>query len=110
MATMARQLTCTLRALVLVPAVAAGCGTDGPLNADGGQAKIPENTAAKCQDGLDNDGDGLVDCRDPDCAALTFCPDAGIPKDGRADSDALPTIPCQTHCDCPQGAFCYYGK
>jgi subtilisin-like proprotein convertase family protein len=26
-----------------------------------------------CQDGIDNDGDGLVDCADPDCADLLLC-------------------------------------
>ena len=26
-----------------------------------------------CADGLDNDGDGLVDCDDPDCAGLAVC-------------------------------------
>ena len=32
-----------------------------------------ENTAQACQDGLDNDADGLLDCDDPECAALVFC-------------------------------------
>lgn len=27
----------------------------------------------KCRDGVDNDGDGLVDCADPDCAGKKFC-------------------------------------
>ncbi len=27
-----------------------------------------------CNDGLDNDGDGFVDCADPDCATTGFCP------------------------------------
>ena len=38
-----------------------------------------ENTAAACSDGVDNDGDGLIDCADPDCAptgaiACAECP------------------------------------
>jgi hypothetical protein len=32
-----------------------------------------ENTARACQDGLDNDADGLLDCDDPECAVLVFC-------------------------------------
>ncbi len=30
-------------------------------------------TEKKCKDGVDNDGDGLVDCDDPDCASKRFC-------------------------------------
>jgi len=26
-----------------------------------------------CSDGIDNDGDGLIDCRDPDCAFVPPC-------------------------------------
>ncbi|MFK7758239.1 MAG: gliding motility-associated C-terminal domain-containing protein [Flavobacteriales bacterium] len=29
-----------------------------------------ENTAASCADGIDNDGDGLVDCEDGDCESI----------------------------------------
>jgi hypothetical protein len=29
-----------------------------------------ENNAIACADGIDNDGDGLIDCMDPDCANL----------------------------------------
>ncbi len=29
-----------------------------------------ENTAILCGDGIDNDGDGLIDCFDPDCSIL----------------------------------------
>lgn len=31
-----------------------------------------------CQDGLDDDGDGLIDCRDPDCANAGICPYVSI--------------------------------
>ncbi len=41
-----------------------------------------ENTRAACTDGVDNDGDGHVDCADQDCQDFTFCaaptPRAGI--------------------------------
>ena len=33
----------------------------------------PEN----CTDGIDNDGDGLVDCSDPDCSGIDGCPVCG---------------------------------
>ncbi len=32
-----------------------------------------EPVESKCKDGIDNDGDGLVDCADPDCANRGFC-------------------------------------
>ncbi len=35
-----------------------------------------ENTDDLCADETDNDGDGKVDCEDPDCAETTVCQDA----------------------------------
>jgi archaellum component FlaF (FlaF/FlaG flagellin family) len=34
-----------------------------------------ENSGTACGDGKDNDGDGLVDCADPDCEAISACND-----------------------------------
>lgn len=42
-----------------------GTCTDAPVSSD------PENTAALCSDGTDNDNDGATDCDDSDCAS--FC-------------------------------------
>ena len=36
-----------------------------------------ENTDAACMDGMDNDGDGYIDCDDYDCSmnpGVTVCP------------------------------------
>ncbi len=44
-----------------------------------------ENTTAACRDGVDNDGDGKVDCDDPDCAELSFCHSSGT---GSAENTA----------------------
>jgi hypothetical protein len=124
----------------LLVAVGAGCGTQKTGVTDGGQGDIatvvPENTAARCQDGTDNDGDGKTDCLDPDCWVLSFCVDAGAKDapqdapgpdapadtgpidaifdgpqtlDGEAGTDGPPPVSCNAHCDCPQGQFCYYG-
>ena len=53
-----------------------------------------EDTFARCSDGIDNDGDGLIDCEDPHCHRHWRCglgdagadaavrPDAGPPLDG----------------------------
>ncbi|MBU1431740.1 hypothetical protein KKF91_14440 [Myxococcota bacterium] len=36
---------------------------------------------AKCDDGLDDDGDGMVDCADAECAKLPACKPDGNPED-----------------------------
>ncbi len=73
----------------------AGCGT-------GSFATDPEDSAAECTDGWDNDADGLMDCKDPGCAGLAVCqgktPDGGpgadqfIPFDLGAGSDTGPCV------------------
>lgn len=47
-----------------------------------------ENTALACGDGIDNDGDGFIDCDDSDCAAL---PNNGCStcSDGRSFADVV---------------------
>lgn len=62
---------------------AAGCqaGTAPPDGGGGGPGD--ESTDARCADGVDNDGDGWIDCEDPGCFALAACGagDAGPPRD-----------------------------
>ena len=41
-----------------------------------------ENSYTKCQDHIDNDNDGLVDCEDEDCKGFAFCVNG---KDGGID-------------------------
>jgi len=48
---------------------AADCGDTNAAQNPG----APENTAALCNDTIDNDCDGLINCADPDCAALPLC-------------------------------------
>lgn len=45
-----------------------GCPTDGGGDTGGTESKGPT-----CSDGLDNDGDGLTDCADPDCSRDRTC-------------------------------------
>lgn len=52
--------------LVALACVAPGCGDDGG-----------ESSVQACGDEIDNDGDGLTDCSDSDCAHLDSCNIAG---------------------------------
>ncbi|MEC8051877.1 MAG: hypothetical protein VX210_13890, partial [Myxococcota bacterium] len=56
---------------------AQNCLEDCP---DGGQGLQPEDTDARCSDGVDNDADGLVDCSDSECRTLAVC--GGDPAGG----------------------------
>lgn len=51
--------------LVLCFSVAIAPGCSAPDDGDDGEVA--------CDDGLDNDGDGLPDCEDPDCEEMTGC-------------------------------------
>ena len=70
---------------MVVLALISGCSTEPTAPADGsseqGRPDLAgtafEGTTARCQDGLDNDKDGNVDCRDQDCWGFAFCRDSG---------------------------------
>jgi hypothetical protein len=55
----------------------------------------PEDTDALCSDGVDNDGDGYLDCDDFDCSrsdAVTVCGGSAgesMPTGDPEDTDAL---------------------
>ena len=53
-------------------ASAAPMGVDGYTNFGDGEGADPDN-ARECFDGRDQDGDGLVDCRETSCAATRAC-------------------------------------
>ena len=60
-----------------------GSGSNGP---DANQQFAPE----VCDDMLDNDGDGLVDCHDPDCSGVGICPVCGQVENPEGTPIALP--------------------
>jgi len=60
-----------------------GNGSGGP---DGGHA----GGAEVCTDGVDNDGDGLTDCADPDCSGIDGCPVCGVVDNPQSSPLALP--------------------
>lgn len=57
------------------------------LAACAGRRAALETGATQCNDGLDNDDDGYIDCRDPDCQVLAICSptDGPIRLDGAHD-------------------------
>ncbi len=88
------------------------CGTAWCTRCAGG------GTETQCGDGVDNDGDGFVDCRDPDCASSATCAPArevcsnGQDDDGDglvdcADSDcAADPVACPSCCFVTIGQQC----
>jgi hypothetical protein len=59
-----------------------------------------------CNDNIDNDGDGRVDCFDTDCATAANCQTVqenctnGVDDDGDGLVDCLDTADCGTHASC----------
>ena len=67
-------------------------------SATGGAAQAPApppETGRQCSDRLDNDGDGLADCADPDCATDRRCANAngGTPGGGNGGFGGRPPPP-----------------
>ncbi|MBI5558885.1 MAG: hypothetical protein HY885_14760 [Deltaproteobacteria bacterium] len=50
-----------------------------PVVADG-EVPPPVGPETLCSDGLDNDGDNLTDCADPDCLGISSCGPEGALK------------------------------
>lgn len=61
----------------------------------------PPNTGSfeDCYNGIDDDGDGLVDCDDPDCDCTEIC-DNGIDDDGDGLVDAEDPDCCWFYAEC----------
>ncbi len=75
--------------LLLAVSLCLECAPDsGGGNGDGGTLR--EDTVELCQDGADNDRDGLVDCADASCQGLWVCmsPDADADSDTDVDADS----------------------
>ncbi len=95
----------------------------GPSCAGGGGCTPTETTELTCDDGLDNDCDGAIDCADSDCASDPACGGGCTPteptemtcNDGLdndcdgfvdcADSDCAADPACAPACS-PKGASC----
>lgn len=67
-------------------------------NDPGGSTPTTEDTVTLCEDGVDNDGDGHIDCNDADCLGLSPCAENtaascndGIDNDGDGFTDCNDT-------------------
>ncbi|MEO8841169.1 MAG: hypothetical protein ABI591_03275 [Kofleriaceae bacterium] len=74
---------------------------NGSGHTDAASNFAPEN----CTDMIDNDGDGLVDCSDPDCSGLDGCPVCGQVQTLQGSGIALPDgissgTTCSTDAQC----------
>ena len=80
----------SLAALLLALSLLLGSATSAC--SDYGLASLESDVPGGCEDGADNDGDGLLDCDDPDCDNVGSCPCRVL--DG--SSEECPAIDCAT--------------
>jgi hypothetical protein len=77
-----------------------GGGGGGDANGLGGA----ENTPETCSDGVDNNGNGTVDCADPSCSGIGACPVCGMVEHPTGTPIDLPDgiggNICTTDADC----------
>ncbi|WP_373044472.1 hypothetical protein [Vulgatibacter sp.] len=88
-----------LAAVVMALGAALGCGGDDPDDIE---------FEVACGNGIDEDGDGLLDCADPDCAADALCTGGGGPIeicDNGFDDDGDGRIDCGDG-DCSSDPSC----
>ena len=68
------------------------------LDGDEEEEREYKDGAAACEDNTDNDGDGLVDCDDPDCGSFSYCnkeyKDGAAACEDSADNDGDGLVDC----------------
>jgi hypothetical protein len=83
---------------------------DGNWSSDAGEytldilVEVPPTAETVCDDGIDDDGDGLTDCCDEDCFLDDFCLAETICGDGK-DNDCDDKVDCDDS-DCDADAAC----
>ena len=82
-----------------------------------GLCVVPVSLPEDCSDGLDNDGDGAVDCSDVDCISEAVCQSVSCSSDvecaaGQECESASQTciyVMCMTDADCSVDSLCFNG-
>jgi hypothetical protein len=102
--------TSLFAAAVAAPiAFTASCGPASRRDDFGNGSGHPDATAnfspENCTDMIDNDGDGLTDCSDPDCSGIDGCPICGQVETLQGSGFALPDgvgegFACSTDTQC----------
>src|SRR5438876_10822566 len=93
-------------ALILVTVIACGPSSRPPGNGDDDtQVDAPILRPEICNNGLDDDGDGLVDCAQPSCSGVDGCPVCGMVEHPLGAPLALPdgigqSTACSTDAQC----------
>jgi hypothetical protein len=95
MMTKSLVFTSLFAAAVAAPiAVTTSCGPAARGDDFGNGSGHPDATSnfspENCTDMIDNDGDGLVDCSDPDCSGIDGCPVCGQVETLQGSGIALP--------------------
>ena len=80
------QATCVEQVVIVAPPGDPGPAVISLFNAHGGAAQFDFDFLSWCEDGEDNDGDGLADGDDPGCTATAQASETGPCEDG-ADND-----------------------
>lgn len=86
--------TSLFAAAIAVPVVVTSCGPAPRRDDFGNGSGHPDATSSFapeiCTDMIDNDGDGLTDCSDPDCSGIDGCPVCGQVDTQQGSGIALP--------------------
>ncbi len=79
-----------MRIICLLTVVTLGCGDESEPKSTEDVERWEGQYAGECSDEADNDGDGLFDCDDSDCAGAPNCgeEEADLDADGTTDADA----------------------
>jgi hypothetical protein len=98
---MQRQNAIIISIALAAPLLCTGCF----MGADQSDDNLPQ-TESRCDDGLDDDGDGRVDCADPDCAGFLVCQSDGVEIcDNGLDDDEDGKTDCRDN-DCAGASAC----
>jgi hypothetical protein len=87
----------TFAACLGILLICAGCGGEGAGDSRG--TRIEGTEPGDCEDGADNDADGLFDCADPGCAASPVCAGGGAGGDGGAGGAGGTMLCAGVDCD-----------